>query len=141
MSRIIKISFEGCEVLAPNSNPITDVIEVGLDFTMSGGAKYEKAVRFIGTQNAINAIDDDGFVAIDGTTKTVVVATSEGNVDVVQNFGGTVDLYPTICVEAFITDHLGWKEAKSSDHPTNLIIDGISEPIVNEDDKALVFIK
>lgn len=139
--RTIKISFEGCPIKAPNSNSASDVITLSLDFAFSGGNVIIAGIVLEGTQDAINAINDTNPLLVNGEDKVEIINNSAGNVTVTHDFDGPVNLYPTIYIQSYLTDHLGWNEATPSKHPTNYIVDNIQNPIITHTGEAFVFIK
>ncbi len=108
---------------------------------LSGGTTIAKAIEFIGTQNAINAIVDSIYVPVDGTSGSLVHATGQGNVQVNYNFGAGIDPYPTVRMDAHIIDHKGFKSIRPVCRQTNFIV--THEGVIIEDHQGneLIFIE
>jgi len=141
VSRIIKISFQDHPIVAQNSEPRTDLVTLQLDFFLLNETVKEGAILLNGTQDAINAISDDLPLIITGESKELTHDTPEGTVQVTIDFGGNIDLYNTYCIQAILTDHLGWTSVEEIACPTNLIVTETGQPIVNENGQPLLFIK
>ena len=141
MSRIIKISFQDHPIVAQNSEPRTDLVRLQLDFFLLNETLKEGAVLLEGTQDAINAISDDLPLLVTGESNEFTHDTPVGAIQITTNFGGTIDLYNTYCIQATLTDHLGWTSVEEIACPTNLIVTETGQPIVKENGQPLIFIK
>lgn len=141
MARIIKISFQDHPIEAKNSNPTTDIITLILDFFGIDFGEKIAAITLKGTQNVINAINDQNPLEINGQNGVTNHATVLGNVEVTANFENDTELYTTYGITATLIDHVGWQSIQKTERPTNLILTHNHEAILTENGDALVFVQ
>lgn len=136
--RQINLAFDCHQIIAPNSPTQNVMLEI--DVILSGGATIAKAITIVGTVGAINSVDDNNFIPIDGSSSTFTHSTPNGDLTITTNFPTNTDLYNSVRMDSWITDHLGFKSITPVCRPTNLIVSHTGNHLQDENATELIYI-
>lgn len=134
----VRISFQDCQILAPNCPP-GGIMQA--NFLLTDASGNTGTVQLIGTKNSIDAIDDINFLPIDGQDGLITLSTPFGNVNVNKTFDPAYQVDENITVQLDVIDCENWINIAPMIRCTNAVMTHNDEYLMDHEGNFIAFIK
>lgn len=134
---MVSISLQTCKITAPNcagGDALTAT------FTLTDVSGNTGTAILNGTKNAINAISDTIFLALNGVDQASILNTPMGSVSVTESYQPAFDIDQNISVALHVTDCKGWENIEDFIGYTNAVMNNQNQFIQNDQEEWVAFI-
>lgn len=134
---MIQISLQACKIQAPNCSGGDQITAV---FTVEDASGNTGTATLVGTLNAVNAISDTVFLALNGVDGASALNTVMGSISVTEAYQAGYDVDENISVSLHVTDCKGWENIEDFVGYTNAVMNNQNQYIENHEGEWVCFI-